>query len=60
MGKGPKDDPAKVARQGFEASMRGDQQAVAGSVLVKAMGAVNRVLPDSVKAVGNRVMSRPG
>lgn len=59
MGKGPKDDPAKVARQGFEALMRGDRKIVAGSVLVKAMGAVNRVLPDSVKAVGNRVMSRP-
>ncbi|OBG66771.1 SDR family oxidoreductase [Mycobacterium sp. E3339] len=59
MGRGPKDDPAKVARQGFEALMRGDQQVVAGSVLVKAMGVANRVLPDSVKAVGNRVMSRP-
>ncbi|OBG92060.1 oxidoreductase [Mycobacterium sp. E3251] len=59
MGKGAKDDPAKVARQGFESLMRGDQKVVAGSVLVKAMGAANRVLPDSVKAVGNRVMSRP-
>lgn len=59
MGRGPKDDPAKVARQGFEALMRGDQKVVAGSVLVKAMGVANRVLPDSVKAVGNRVMSRP-
>ncbi|OBH96586.1 SDR family oxidoreductase [Mycobacterium sp. E2733] len=59
MGKGPKDDPAKVARQGFEALMRGDQKIIAGSVLVKAMGAANRVLPDSIKAVGNRVMSRP-
>lgn len=59
MGKGPKDDPAKVARQGFEALMRGDQRVVAGSVLVKAMGLANRVLPDQIKAVGNRVMSRP-
>ncbi len=59
MGKGPKDDPAKVARQGFEALMRGDQKVVAGSVLVKAMGMANRVLPDRVKAVGNRVMSMP-
>jgi hypothetical protein len=39
--------------------MRGDQKIVAGSVLVTAMGAANRVLPDSIKAVGNRVMSRP-
>lgn len=59
MGKGPKDDPAKVARQGFEALMRGEQKIIAGSVLVKAMGAANHLLPDSVKAVGNRIMSRP-
>jgi short-subunit dehydrogenase len=59
MGKGPKDDPAKVARQGFEALMRGDQKVVAGSFLVKAMGMANRVLPDQLKAVGNRVMSMP-
>jgi uncharacterized protein len=59
MGKGPKDDPAKVARQGFDALMRGNQKVVAASVLVKAMGMANRVLPDQVKAVGNRVMSMP-
>ncbi|OBG41110.1 SDR family oxidoreductase [Mycobacterium sp. E3198] len=59
MGKGPKDDPAEVARQGFEALMRGEEKVVAGSVLVKAMGMANRVLPDRLKAVGNRVMSMP-
>lgn len=59
MGKGPKDDPAQVARQGFEALMRGDQKVVAGSVMSKAMGAANRVLPDKVKAIGNRVLARP-
>lgn len=59
MGKMPKDDPAQVARQGFEALMRGDQKVVAGSVFSKIMGAANRVLPDEVKAIGNRVMSMP-
>lgn len=59
MGKGPKDDPALIARQGFEALMRGEEKVVAGSVLVKAMGMANRVLPDQLKAVGNRVMSMP-
>jgi short-subunit dehydrogenase len=59
MGKGPKDDPAQVARQGFEALMRGDQKVVAGSIFTKAMGAANHILPDQVKAVGNRVLSRP-
>lgn len=59
MGRMPKDDPAQVARQGFEALMRGDQKVVAGSVFSKLMGAANRVLPDDVKAIGNRVMSMP-
>lgn len=59
MGKMRKDDPAEVARQGFEALMQGDQKVVAGSALSKVMGAANRVLPDTVKAVGNRVMSKP-
>ncbi len=54
-----KDDPAQVARQGFEALMQGDQKVVAGSALTKVMGAANRLLPDTVKAVGNRVMSKP-
>ena len=59
MGKAPKDDPAQVARQGFEALMRGNQKVVAGSIFTKVMGAANHVLPDEVKAIGNRVMSRP-
>jgi uncharacterized protein len=59
MGKGPKDDPAQVARQGFEALMRGDRKVVAGSIVTKVMGAANHVLPDQVKAVGNRVLSMP-
>ncbi len=39
--------------------MRGDQKVVAGSVFTKAMGAANHILPDTVKAIGNRVMSKP-
>ena len=59
MGKGPKEDATQVARQGFEALMRGKQKIVGGSIFTKVMGAANHVLPDQVKAVGNRVMSRP-
>ncbi|OBI13487.1 oxidoreductase [Mycobacterium sp. E2462] len=59
IGKMPKDDPAKVARQGFEALMRGDQKVVASSLSSKLMGAANSVLPDSVKAAANKVISRP-
>jgi short-subunit dehydrogenase len=59
MGKMPKDDPAKVARQGFEALMRGDQKVQAGSLFSKVLGAASRVLPDQVKAINNKVMSKP-
>ena len=59
MGQGPKDSPADVAEQGFAALMAGEKKVVAASLAVKAQGALNRVLPDSVKALGNRVMAKP-
>jgi uncharacterized protein len=59
VGRMPKDDPAQVARQGFDALMRGDQKVVGGSAMSKVMGTVSRVLPDTVKAVGSRVLSVP-
>jgi short-subunit dehydrogenase len=54
-----KDDPADVARQGFDALMRGDKQVVAASLTSKLMGTVSRVLPDPVKAAGSRLISVP-
>jgi short-subunit dehydrogenase len=59
IGRMPKDDPARVARQGFEALMRGDRKVVGGSISSKVLGTAARVLPDSVKAVGSRVLSAP-
>ena len=59
MGKGPKDSPAEVAEQGFAALMAGEKKVVAASVAVKAQEALSKVLPDSVKALGNRVMAKP-
>ncbi|MGE2713247.1 SDR family NAD(P)-dependent oxidoreductase [Mycolicibacterium litorale] len=59
MGKMPKDDPAKVAQQGYEALMRGDQKVVAASLTSKVMGTASRVLPDRAKAVGSRLMAIP-
>lgn len=50
VGQGKKDDPALVAKQGFEALMSGKDQVVAGSVMNKVQGVVSRILPDSVKA----------
>jgi short-subunit dehydrogenase len=54
-----KDDPAEVARQGYEAMVRGDRRVVAGSLMTKVMGAGNKVLPEQVKAVAHRLMAQP-
>ena len=59
IGRMPKDDPGAVARQGYEAMMRGDRKVVASSLMSKSMGLANRFLPDSVKAVAIRLMSQP-
>jgi short-subunit dehydrogenase len=54
-----KDDPAKTARQGYAAMMRGEQKVVASSLSSKLMGAVSTVLPDSLKAMANRLIATP-
>jgi short-subunit dehydrogenase len=60
VGAGEKDDPAEVARQGFDALMAGKERVVAGSFKNKAQVAAGRVLPDSVKAEKHREMAEPG
>ncbi len=60
VGAGPKDDPADVARQGFEALMDDDERVLAASVKTKLQGHASRVLPDSVKAKMHRTMAEPG
>ena len=57
VGKMKKDDPADVARQGFEALMNGDDKVVAASFMSKAQSVVQAVLPDGVKASANRKMN---
>jgi short-subunit dehydrogenase len=59
MGRIAKDDPAKVAEQGYQALKRGRGQVVASSLTSKLMGASNRILPDSVKSAANRLIARP-
>lgn len=59
VGRMPKDDPADVAKQGYEALLSGRRKVVAESVATKAMGLANRVLPDAVKAVASRLISLP-
>jgi short-subunit dehydrogenase len=60
VGSSSKDDPAQVARQGFEALMAGEQKVVAGSLSTKVQGLANKVLPDRLKAKAHRQMAEPG
>jgi uncharacterized protein len=59
IGESEKDDPAEVARQGFEALMSGKERVVAGSFKNKAQVAAGKVLPDSVKAEMHRKQAQP-
>ena len=60
VGQGSKDDPAQVAKQGFDALMDGDLTVVAGSIKTKTMEAAGKVLPDALKAEQHRTMAEPG
>ncbi|NAS22100.1 SDR family NAD(P)-dependent oxidoreductase [Herbidospora sp. NEAU-GS84] len=55
-----KDDPAEVARQGFEALMAGDDHVVAGSKKNLAQTMAGKVLPETMKARMTRRMTEPG
>ena len=60
VGAGPKDDPADVARDGFEALMAGKERVVSHSAKTKVQGRGSRFLPDSAKAEMHRKMAEPG
>ena len=60
VGASAKDDPAVVAKQGFEALMKGKEKAVAGSAKTKVQGAASKVMPDAAKAEMHRRMAEPG
>jgi short-subunit dehydrogenase len=60
VGAGPKDDPETVAREGFEALMKGKDHVVAGSAKNTVQAASGNVLPDPVVAAQHRRMSEPG
>jgi short-subunit dehydrogenase len=59
VGQSSKDDPAQVAKQGFEALMQVKDKLVAGSAKTKAQGLANKVLPDKLKAQTHRTMAEP-
>jgi short-subunit dehydrogenase len=60
VGAGPKDDPAVVAKQGFDALMKGKEKVVGGSVKTKVQGVASKIMPDSAKAEMHRRMAEPG
>lgn len=55
-----KDDPAEVAKQGFDALMAGKDHLIAGSLKTKLQGAVSKILPDTVNAEQHRNLAEPG
>lgn len=59
-GANKKDDPAEVAKQGFEALMAGKDSVVAGSLATKIQGNISKVLPNTLKADQHRKLTEPG
>ncbi|MGN6255920.1 MAG: SDR family NAD(P)-dependent oxidoreductase [Solirubrobacterales bacterium] len=59
VGEEEKDDPAEVARQGFEALMAGKEKVVAGSFKNKVQTVAGRFVSDSAKAEMHRKMAQP-
>jgi short-subunit dehydrogenase len=59
LGQSKKDDPAAVAREGFEALMAGDDHVVAGSFKNKVQAGMAKVMPERATAAAHAPMSRP-
>ncbi len=55
-----KDDPAQVARQGFEGLMKGEQQVRAGSLTSKVAGKLSELTPNSVAQKMQKRLTGPG
>ena len=60
VGADKKDDPADVARDGFDALMAGKDHVVAGSFKNKVQAVMSNVTPDTVTAEMHRKLSEPG
>jgi short-subunit dehydrogenase len=60
VGSAEKDDPAGVARDGFEAMMAGEERVVSASWKTKLQAGASRILPDGAKAQMHRQMAEPG
>lgn len=60
LGASEKDDPAEVAKEGYEALMAGKDHVVAGSFKNKLQAAAGYALPDPLVAKAHAAMSEPG
>jgi uncharacterized protein len=60
LGVSEKDDPAEVAREGYEALMAGKDHVVAGSFKNKVQAVAGHALPDPIVAEMHRKQSEPG
>jgi uncharacterized protein len=60
LGQSEKDDPAEVAKDGFEALMAGKDHVIAGSLKNKFQAAAGYTLPDPLVAKAHAAMSEPG
>ena len=60
VGQAEKDDPALVARRGFEAMMSGKDSVLGGAFKSRLQGLANEVLPETVKAKQVAKTSEPG
>jgi uncharacterized protein len=54
-----KDDPAEVARQGFDAMIKGKERVVSGSLLNRLFVYGGRFVPERAKAEAHRLMAEP-
>jgi short-subunit dehydrogenase len=59
LGQSKQDDPAKVAKMGFDALMAGKDRVVASSLRTKAQEAAAKVMPDRAKAKMHAKMAEP-
>ncbi|HLH00689.1 MAG TPA: hypothetical protein VKX49_30565 [Bryobacteraceae bacterium] len=60
LGASEKDDPAEVAKDGYEAMIEGKDHVVAGSFKNKVQSTLAHVLPDTTMAEIHRKETEPG
>ena len=59
VGKAKKDDPALVAKQGFDALMEGRDHVIAGSMMNSIQGGITKIIPESMAANLHRQQTEP-